>query len=100
MIPSLPHRPFTWNVYLTANAQVRQARAAGRADLSLLDAYFLKNIEKLMEYDRFCMERIPKSENWIVIDTSDLSVDEIVSKILHWMVEGDHSWYKASIPGR
>jgi thymidylate kinase len=81
LIDSL-HLPFTHSVYLTSSIQTKRERAKLRPPKSPRDALLRKDARLHQAYDEYLISILPKQENWRIIDTSALSVDEVAARIL------------------
>lgn len=76
------HFQFKWNVYLNVSYQSFLDRYEKRRKKSFLNKLLSKNHQYFEEYQQFCLSRIPDNENWIVINTDNLSPAEVVEMIL------------------
>lgn len=84
------HFAFKWNVLLTVNPEVKQQRFLQRNKRSIFNQYFFDHPEIQEQVDVFMQKNIPKNENWLMIDTSYLTPEKIVEKILDYMQEAKY----------
>lgn len=78
------HRPFARNVLLTSSAEAKAERAAGRTATSPRDRYLLTHPDVHQEYEEFLRTLLPPAEDWLVLDTTAQSVDEVALQILNY----------------
>jgi thymidylate kinase len=76
------HLPFTHNVLLTSSAAAKAERAAMRPAKSPRDRYLKANPDVHQEYEAFLLPLLPPEENWLVLDTTGLSADDVARQVL------------------
>lgn len=85
--------PFEYNIYLYCSPEARIQRARNRDIVKTpdsIDKYFVKQAKSLVEFDSYCIdfvkERTKKyKEQWLVIDTTNLTKEETAKKILKFI---------------
>ena len=75
------HRPFARNVLLTSSASAKADRAASRPAKSPRDQYLLARPDLHQKYEAFLQTLVPAEEDWLILDTTELSVDEVAREI-------------------
>jgi hypothetical protein len=76
------HIPFVHNVLLTSSAPAKADRAAQRAPKSPRDRYLKANPDVHQAYEDFLLTLLPPEENWLVLDTTGKSIDEVAWQVL------------------
>jgi len=68
---------FTVQAYLTCSSQVRVRRCADRPDdRHGLNKYFRSHIDRLNDFDEFCIEKLD-DQSWIVVNTDKKSSGDV-----------------------
>lgn len=75
------HVPFQHNVMLTSNLETKLKRCRSRESVSPRDRYLAANPHLHQEYERFLLDLIPADESWLVLDTSERTVEGIATAI-------------------
>lgn len=75
------HIPFAFNVLLTSDLEAKLARSRGRPSKSPRDRYLRKHPAAHQEYEMFLTRLLPTEEDWVVLDTTGKTVDEVVESI-------------------
>lgn len=73
---------FKKNIYLTCSLESKKERCHHDPPKDPFDRFLFSNINLFQEYDEFCLSNVPKDESWIIINTDNLSIDEIAKKVL------------------
>lgn len=81
------HIKFKWNVYLALSYETFKNRYEIREEKTLLNKVFFNNRDTFSKYQEFCLSKLPKNENWLIIYTDFLNIDEIIDQILEYTVE-------------
>lgn len=76
---------FRWNVLLTVDPEIKKERFLQREKRSIFNQYSQDHPEIQTEINQFILEQIPSDEEWLIIDTSYLSPNEIVEKIMDFV---------------
>jgi thymidylate kinase len=76
------HIPFRFNIMLTSSLEAKMERSQGRPAKSPRDRLLAANPGLHQEYERFLIDLIPKGESWTVIDTTELTIEEVARKVL------------------
>jgi thymidylate kinase len=76
------HRPFARNVLLTSSSAAKVERASRRPAKSPRDRYLMAHPELHQEYELFLTGLLPPAEDWLILDTTSRSVDEVAERIL------------------
>lgn len=75
-------RRFSSQVYLTSTLATKRTRTRTRAPKSPRDALLAGDPVLHQRFDDFSREQLPTDEDWLIIDTSSLSVAQISHRIL------------------
>lgn len=78
------HRPFGHNVLLTSTAATKAQRAERRAATSPRDRFLRANPGLHQDYESFLRTLLPAEEDWLMLDTTDCSVEEVSRQILRY----------------
>jgi thymidylate kinase len=78
------HHPFARNVLLTSSSAAKVERAARRPAKSPRDRYLKAHPELHQDYESFLTSLLPPAEDWLILDTTSRSVDEVAEQILRY----------------
>jgi thymidylate kinase len=85
------HIPFKHNVFLKCDLRTKLERCRSRPPNSPRDEYLAATPAAHQEFEALNISLIPaETESWLVLDTSDLTVDEVALKIYEY-IDGDSS---------
>lgn len=73
---------FSHQIYLTSNIEAKNSRTRSRRPKSPRDALLAADPGLHQHYDDAMRVSLPPGENWHVIDTSDLTIDQVAQAIL------------------
>lgn len=85
------HPKFRFNVYVRSTMEAKIRRCQNRPPKSPRDRYLAENPEIHQQYDDFLQELLPKDEEWLILDTSDVSLEEATSAVLSYLDQGTTS---------
>jgi thymidylate kinase len=75
------HIPFRFQIYLMSDIESKKQRAQSRPPTSPRDRLLAANPTLHQEYDEYVLGILPQHEQWTVIDTSRLNVQEVAKSI-------------------
>jgi thymidylate kinase len=76
------HFQFDVQIYLSSNIDAKKRRAAARAPKGPRDQLLAADPALHQRFDDYSLSRLPKNEPWMIIDTSDISPDELCARVL------------------
>ncbi|MDD4352895.1 MAG: hypothetical protein PHN56_00405 [Candidatus Nanoarchaeia archaeon] len=76
---------FKKNIYLTSTLSTKIERFKKNKPTDSFDIYLSNNLDMFQEYDNFCLSNVPKSEDWKIIQTDNLSIESLVNIIIHFI---------------
>lgn len=79
---------FTYKVILYPDQNAAHERNLKRADSATTQQYLDEGIRMTYSSLKTAIPKL-KSEEWLVLDTTDLNVEEVVERILNWVETGD-----------
>jgi thymidylate kinase len=78
--------PFKHNVFLKCDMKTKLERCRSREPNSPRDEYLAANPSAHQEFEALNISLIPaETESWVILDTSDLTIDEVASKIYEYV---------------
>lgn len=80
--------PFKYNVYLTCDAETRNKRMKNNISIKVpnkIEKYFFAHLDKLQNYDNLCRSMVKDDPTWLVIDTGNLTVEQVADIILEFV---------------
>lgn len=84
------HVPFACQVYLTSTLEAKRARIAACPPRSTLDAWLAADPIRHQRYDEHMRALIPPAEDWLILDTSELTIEDaataIMTRVRPWLV--------------
>lgn len=100
--PTLPvdeiverHIPFRFNFYLTSDLSSKRNRASRRSSNSPRDSFLAANPKAHQQFDEFHLRLFPASENWQVLDNSNMSPEE-TARVIISSIESVHSQHETT----
>jgi len=90
------HIPFSHNVLLQSDSASKQARAGTRPPKSPRDRELRANPDRHQEYDRFLTTLVPEDENWLVLDTTGLTMHETAERILEFVGDAPYAFTRTA----
>lgn len=80
------HVPFKHNVFLKCDLPTKLARCRSRPPNSPRDEYLAANPGAHQEFEALNISLIPtETESWLILDTSDLTIDEVALRIREYV---------------
>jgi len=77
------HPKFRFNVYVRSSMESKIRRCQNRPPKSPRDRYLAENPEIHQQYDDFLLNLLPKDEDWLILDTSEISIEEATTAVLN-----------------
>jgi thymidylate kinase len=89
------HLPFRFNVYVRTTIEAKIRRCQNRPPKSPRDRYLAENPELHQQYDDFLLKLVPQDEDWLILDTSQISIEEATNAVLDYidMGQGPSNWF-------
>lgn len=79
------HIPFKWNVLLVSDPETKKKRFEKRTKRTAFNQYFFENPNELQKYEQLLKQKIPENENWLIIDTSKTTAEEVADRIYKFL---------------
>jgi thymidylate kinase len=78
--------PFEHNIFLKCDLKTKLTRCRSRPPDSPRDEYLAANPDAHQDFEALNISLIPAgTESWLILDTSDLTIDEVASKIKEYI---------------
>lgn len=81
------HLEFKYNIYLTSDLEEKVKRIQNQPPESGFDKYLAENPHIHQSYDKFWINEIPSNENWLIIDTTDKSKEQVEEESLRFILD-------------